>query len=67
MPRQLTSEELRIIRQTEAEGMAASSSDNNDNRRNPRIRNIITGILIFAGVFVVFALVAYLVVSNTAR
>ena len=67
MPRQLTSEELRIIRQTEAEGMAASNSDNNDNRRNPRIRNIITGILIFAGVFVVFALVAYLVVSNTAR
>lgn len=66
MPRQLTPEEQRIIRQTEAEGMACNS-DNHNNRCSTRVRNIITGIVIFGAVFVIFALIAYIVVSNTVQ
>ena len=66
MPRQLTPEEQKIIRQTEAEGMANSSSST-DNRPGAKTRDLITGILIFAAVFVLFAMIAYFVVSSTTR
>ena len=67
MTRQLTPEEQRIIRQTEDEGRQihdVAKTDHSSKRSG--IKNLLTGILIYAGIFVLFAMAAYFIVSHTA-
>ena len=65
MPRQLTPEEQRIIRQTEDEGRRLHDAAQTGRKRKIS-GQLITGILIYAGVFILFALIAYFVVSRTS-
>lgn len=63
MPRQLTPEEMKIIRQTEEDGAAFAEKEGGRNRW----MHIAKGAAIFIIVFAAFACIAYAVVSGTAR
>jgi len=66
MSRQLTPEEIGIIRRTEREGAELAAQETGRDRRHGSLRRIV-GILVFAAVFIVFACIAYIVVSATLR
>lgn len=66
MSRQLTPEEIGIIRRTEREGAELAAQETGRDRRHGSLRRIV-GILVFAAVFIVFACIAYIVVNATLR
>ena len=66
MPRQLTPEEQQIIRQTEKEGAELAEQEHDGKGANSVMRRI-AGILVFAAVFLLFACIAYFVVSSTTH
>ncbi|HJE09443.1 MULTISPECIES: hypothetical protein [Rikenellaceae] len=66
MPRQLTPEEQQIIRQTEKEGAELAEREHDGKGANSVMRRI-AGILVFAAVFLLFACIAYFVVSSTTH
>lgn len=69
MPRQLTPEELKIIRQTEEEGarLAGHDSPSDHMARRRHILRMVAGAAIFIAVFAAFAYIAHLIVSSTAQ
>lgn len=68
MPRQLTPEEIKIIRQAEEEGAQLyREGKNSPTSQTRKWAHIIKGALIFIVVFALFACIAYAVVSNTAH
>lgn len=69
MSRQLTQEEVRIIRETEEEGARLAEEEA---KKHPEMRKTgnlkrLGGSLIFVVVFVLFVVLAYLVVSSTMK
>lgn len=66
MPRQLTPEELEIIRQTEREGAELAEREQGRNGAQGTLRRI-EGIPLFAAVFAAFVCIACFVLSATAK
>ena len=66
MPRQLTPEELEIIRQTEREGAELAEREQGRTGAQGTLRRI-EGILLFAAVFAAFVCIACFVLSATAK
>lgn len=68
MPRQLTPEEMKIIRKTEEEGARIAAQEEKSPRDAvSRLTYIIKGAAIFIIVFAAFACIAYAIVSGTAK
>ena len=64
MPRQLTPEELKIIRQTEEEGERLASQQ--EGASTPSAWRRASTLIVFALVFILIVGLAYLIVSSTA-
>lgn len=69
MPRQLTPEEMRVIRETEDAGARLAEEESRKHFQKCKTGNLrrLGGSLIFVLVFVLFVLLAYLVVSSTMK
>lgn len=65
MPRQLTPEELKIIRQTEEEGERLAHDQQTDGSAPSAWRRSMS-LIVFALIFILIAALAYLIVSSTA-
>lgn len=68
MPRQFTPEEIKIIRRTEKEGAELAQKEHEDGKemKKATVRRI-TGLIVLAVIFILFACIAYFVVSATAK
>lgn len=64
MPRQLTPEEMKIIRQTEQDGAELAERQKTPDSKKSVFRHMLKNLLILAVVFILFVLLAYLIVSN---
>ena len=66
MPRQLTPEEMKIIRQTEQEGAELAQKEKAPDSRKSTLKRLLKNLLILAAVFIFFVMIAYLIVKNVS-
>lgn len=66
MPRQLTSEEMKIIRQTEQEGAELAEKEKKTDSSNVTFRRMLKTLIVLAFVFILFVLLAYMIVRNVS-
>lgn len=64
MPRQLTPEEIHIIRQTEQEGAELAAREEKEKGKGYVLKQRVRSIVILGVVFIIFVLIAYFVVIN---
>lgn len=62
MPRQLTPEEIKIIRQTEQEGAELAENEKTPDNRKSTLRRMLKNLLILAVIFILFVWTAYIIV-----